>query len=77
MSDKIIIHNHSDLPLIDAMLFARLVMNDGECSIGTYGKQYAFVTQFQNGILVYADKRKTGTHVFKVYSGKAPDESKN
>lgn len=62
---KIIINTEIE-PLI-ALERVKQVVDGGLVSKGTYGDQYCFVTTWQSGVCVYADKTKNGTHTFRVW----------
>jgi hypothetical protein len=49
----------------DALLYALKVVNGGLVSNGN--KQYCYLTTFESGTRVYADKTKSGTHKFRVW----------
>lgn len=55
MSD-ILIHKPDDISDYDALLHVQAVIRDGRVSDN--GKCYCYVTQFSNGFIVYANKKK-------------------
>ena len=59
---KIIVKNYSKLNDMDALYYVNSVMNMGRIS----GECYCFVTTYESGIRVLADRTKTGTDVFRV-----------
>lgn len=52
----------------DAMLKVSQVISSG--LVSNNDTQYCYVTVFESGINVYADKTKSGTHTFKVWTKK-------
>lgn len=68
-SDKIIIHNYTELNDSIVLNFIHTVINNGEISYTKKnGKQYCFLTMFpySDNIIVDCTKRNN-THTFKVY----------
>jgi hypothetical protein len=61
---KLIIHAPDNLPAYQATYLVGKVIGEGFLS--NNGTQYCFATRFNNGVSVYADKTKSGTHVFHV-----------
>ncbi len=62
---KIIIKNDTKLSACDAVQRILIVMSGGLISKTSRGKQYCFITTFGDCV-VYADKLKSDTHVFRV-----------
>ena len=64
---KIIIHNYNKSELSDAQALMRVykVIAEGLVSETTKGKQYCFVTRFNDNNTVICDKTKTG-YSFKI-----------
>jgi hypothetical protein len=62
---KIIIHT-KDISDIDALNYVLAVISEGMISETGNGKQYCFVTAWEN-TMVYASRSKSGTHTFKVW----------
>jgi hypothetical protein len=56
MSD-ILIHKSDHISDYDALLHIETVIRDGR--ISRNGECYAYVTEFQDGFIVYADKKKS------------------
>lgn len=54
---NIIIHKSDSISDYDALLHIQTVIRDGRVSRN--GECYAYVTEFQDGIIVYADKKKS------------------
>jgi hypothetical protein len=63
LTDKIIIHNYTDLSDYDVLLYINVVINQGKISNTSQGEQYSFVTIFKNGITVCSG-RKNNTYTF-------------
>lgn len=61
---KIIIHAPDNLPAYQATALVGNVIGAGFLS--NNGTRYCFATRFHSGVSVYADKTKSGTHVFRV-----------
>ena len=57
MMSNIIIHKSDSISDYDALLHIQTVIHDGRVSRN--GECYAYVTEFQDGIIVYADKKKS------------------
>lgn len=57
MMSNIIIHKSDSISDYDALLHIQTVIRDGRVSRN--GECYAYVTEFQDGIIVYADKKKS------------------
>jgi len=55
---KIIIENRSNKSMIEAINRVQCVIEKGRISQTSKGKQYSFVTSWQDGIAVYADINK-------------------
>jgi hypothetical protein len=62
---KIIIKNDTKLSAYDVLRRLEIVIRGGLISKTSRGKQYCFVTTFYDCV-VYADKLKSDTHVFRV-----------
>lgn len=63
---KIIIHNYNkELSDIEALAKVYKVMEEGLVSETSKGKQYCFITKFNDGNVVGCDKTKTG-YSFKI-----------
>ncbi len=56
MSD-ILIHKSDHISDYDALLHIQTVIRQGR--ISRNGEQYAYVTEFNDGFIVYADKKKS------------------
>ena len=57
--EKLIIENHTDLKMNEALRYAKMVIKQGRISETSKGKQYCFCTWFQESdIVVYADMNK-------------------
>jgi photosystem II stability/assembly factor-like uncharacterized protein len=65
---KVIIN--AEINIQTALDRVKQVIDGGLVSVGTYGAQYCFVTTWNDGVRVYADKTKNGTHTFKVWENK-------
>lgn len=65
LTDKIIIHNYSDLSDYDMMLYIASVIGKGKISQTSQGEQYCFVTTFKKGITI-SSGRKNNTYTFFV-----------
>lgn len=65
LTDKIIIHNYSDLSDYDVMLYIASVIGKGKISQTSQGEQYCFVTTFKKGITI-SSGRKNNTYTFFV-----------
>lgn len=65
LTDKIIIHNYSDLSDYDVMLYIASVIGKGKISQTSQGEQYCFVTTFKKGITI-SSGRKNNTYTFYV-----------
>jgi hypothetical protein len=62
---RLIIQAHG-LDDAEAVRRVAIVMKDGLISNGTNGEQYCFASKFSDGVTVYANKTKSGTHSFRV-----------
>ena len=62
--NKIIIHH--DMTDLQAAYYAMKVIQEGKISNG--GKEYCYLTRFNNGVSVYADVTRTGSSTFRVMS---------
>jgi len=58
MTEKLIIENRTEFPIEDLMGHIAAVISQGKISETSKGKQYCFVSKFENDIIVYADKNK-------------------
>jgi hypothetical protein len=65
MKDKIIIHNYTDLPDNEVLLYILPVVEKGKISKRNNLEQYCFVTTFKNGITVCSGRRNN-TYTFKI-----------
>jgi hypothetical protein len=63
---KIIIKNYSSIKDDLVLMNIAKVLEQGKISDGKYGPQYCFMTKFQSGVVIYADRTKSGSHVFTV-----------
>lgn len=66
-NSKFILYNHTDIPDEEFIQYVLGVMFEGKCSETSKGKQYCFVTKFQNNIVVFSDITKDGTNIFHMY----------
>ena len=66
---KIIIKNDTDLADDMIMNYVSRVIDEGQVSTGTHGKQYCFLTTFGKPVkyAISCTKRKSGTQTFRVY----------
>lgn len=64
---KIIVH-FDGCSEVSALDYASSVIDGGLISEGPHGQQYCFATKFKSGATVFADKTKSGTHVFRVFA---------
>jgi hypothetical protein len=75
--EKLIIENHTDLKMNEALRYAKMVIEQGRISENHKGNQYCFATLFKkkeldkNGVVVYADKNKKSDRLII-----CPDRSK-
>ena len=65
---RIIINNRSGLSDSAAVARVHRVIEDGLVSNGD--TQYCYITHYQDGIGVYADRTKSGTHTFTITNRK-------
>lgn len=65
LTDKIIIHNYTDLPDNEVLLYIGVVLGQGKISKTKQGEQYCFVTTFKSGIVI-SSGRKNNTYTFYV-----------
>ena len=65
LKDKIIIHNYSDLEDTKLVYYVLSVINNGQISETSKGKQYCFVTTFKDGITI-SSGRRNNTYTFYV-----------
>lgn len=65
MTDKLIIHNYTDLSDSDVLLYILPVIEKGKISERNGLKQYCFVTTFKNGITVCSGRRNN-TYTFTI-----------
>lgn len=81
---RIIINNGSDLDDLEALRLVTAVVNQGQISETSLGKQYCFATGFTlettgnkpRKFNVYVRKNKTGTQTFYVTNDTRKDEKK-
>lgn len=66
MKDKIIIHNYTDLPHYIVLNKVNAVIQNGKISETKHGKQYCFVTMFNDNYTVTCTRFRN-TYTFKVY----------
>lgn len=59
-SDKLIIHNYSDLEDYEALYYIQQVIQAGLISETSKGEQYCFATRINKNYIVTCDKLKTG-----------------
>lgn len=64
-SDKLIIHNYTDLEDYEALYYIQQVIQTGLISETSKGKQYCFATRINQNYIVICDKLKTG-YTFKI-----------
>lgn len=64
---KFILYNHTDIPDEEFIQYVLGVMFEGKCSETSKGKQYCFVTRFQDNIVVFSDMTDNGTYTFHMY----------
>ena len=57
---KLIINYDEELKETEVLEYVKEVIRLGKVSETNKGKQYCFVTQFADGVIVFADKIKTG-----------------
>lgn len=70
MSDPVKVIIISSIDIAEAVISVQQVIDGGLVSNGKYGEQYCYVTAWDSGVKVYADKTKNGTHTFKVWRDK-------
>lgn len=70
MPNKIIITIRDDTPDLKAVNCVAAVMRQGRISTG--GESYCYVAEFEDGIMVAADRTKTAD-TFKVWKGEKRD----
>ncbi len=58
MSGKIIVHNRTDMPMEEAMVYVLHVIRGGRVSETSKGKQYCFCTTWKDGIIVWATRNQ-------------------
>lgn len=56
MANDILIHKSDAISDYDALLYIQSVIRNGR--ISNDGKCYCYVTEFKDGVIVYADKKK-------------------
>ena len=56
--EKLIIENSTDLPMVELLNYVKEIILQGKVSKTSKGKQYCFMTQFKDGVVIYADKNK-------------------
>ena len=61
---KIII-NSENISDAESLVYTLKVINEGK--ISKNNSQYCFLTTFESGIKVYANKTKTGTYTFRIW----------
>lgn len=64
MATKIVITNRSSVSDITALTRVQQAMCAGRVSLSKNGPCYCFVTVFQDGTRIYAERTKTGTDTF-------------
>ena len=64
MTDKIIIHNYTDLSDYDVLLHVVGVVKEGKVSKTSQGEQYCFVVDFKQCYI--CSSRKGNTYTFRV-----------
>lgn len=64
-SNKLIIHNYTDLEDYEALCYIQQVIQTGLISETSKGKQYCFATRINQNYIVTCDKLKTG-YTFKI-----------
>lgn len=64
---KFILYNHTDIPDEEFIQYVLGVMFEGKCSETSKGKQYCFVTRFEDNIVVFSDMTDNGTYIFHMY----------
>lgn len=65
LTDKIIIHNYSDLSDYEVLLYIAGVVDGGKVSKTSQGEQYCFVTTYKSGITI-SSGRKNNTYTFYI-----------
>jgi len=58
MSEKLIIENRTNLTMQEVLHYVMEVIRRGKISETSEGKQYCFVSIFDNNITIYASKNK-------------------
>ena len=64
-SNKLIIHNYTDLADYEALCYIQQVVPAGLISEPTKGKQYCFATRINQDYIITCDKLKTG-YTFRI-----------
>ena len=64
-SNKLIIHNYTDLEDYEALYYIQQVVQTGLISETSKGKQYCFATRINQNYIVNCDKLKKG-YTFKI-----------
>ena len=64
-SDKLIIHNYTDLEDYEALYYIQQVIQTGLISETSKGKQYCFATRINQDYIITCDKLKTG-YIFRI-----------
>ena len=64
--NKIIIKIDDSIDELTAMAAVTQVMKMGRVSETKHGQSFCFATLFENGLVVYCDKSKTGTDIIRV-----------
>jgi len=67
---KIIIDNRTDMPIQNAMRYVKHVIDEGKISETAKGKQYCFVTIWNDGVGVYSVKNKQSDKFIVFYESK-------
>lgn len=64
-SNKLIIHNYTDLEDYEALCYIQRVIQAGLISETSKGKQYCFATRINQDYIITCDKLKTG-YTFRI-----------
>lgn len=65
-TDKIIIHNEAGLAWDLAIDAVSKVVDMGQVSEGTYGRQFSFASDVSPHTLVFVQKNKSGSQAFRL-----------
>lgn len=64
MTEKLIIENTTNLPMLEVLGYVRSVIAAGKVSNTSKGNQYAFVVRWErDGITVYSKKNKSSDKI--------------